>query len=98
MTTPTQTKKQKVIKAPKTRPPERPIWLVWQEGKGPFGPMVDLRAVEECKEHAEILKWSIVNHEDVKEEDVWIEERIANHCYGFRDTLLAMRYYRGRQS
>ena len=68
----------------KIRLKQTPIFLVWAryEAGGPC-PIITLRAVTTNKIKAELYELLIIkNNKKDGVKDVWIEERISNHCYG----------------
>jgi hypothetical protein len=60
------------------------IYLVWARYKNIGNcPIITLRAVTTFKEKAELYElWILHDEKDKNLEDVWVESRVMNHCYG----------------
>jgi len=80
--------------------PHIPIFLIWTQSPahGTVPENVDLRAVDMTREQAEIHLKMLKSEQAClpgRENMVsFIEERIINHCYGYRDMRLALRLNR----
>lgn len=68
------------------------IWLVWVKKIHPTSgtPYMDIRSITTEAIMAELHRDALIRDEgDIQA--VWVEERVANHCYGQREVGLAFR-------